>query len=192
MPHAEVQFVDFRHLRPAAPRDDAVVSFYGLFGDVRGLRRQRRRGRLGHVDGARGLIEGLAEAAALPFAHQRIERRIGSRSPRRRAGGRKSRHAGRAAQEPAPIRISPGPLDFIIHGNVIRSVRPPKLAALLSRPRSRSYHSRAVDQRRKVPPLDRAYFMCGTLGGFKATANERDITLAGLVTLTGLGPPPRR
>ena len=60
--------------------------------------------------------------AALTFAHKGIERGIGNRSPRHRAGGRKSRNAGRAAQESAPIRTWREPLDFIIHGNVIRSV----------------------------------------------------------------------
>ena len=132
VPHAEMQFVDLRHQRPAAARDDAVVSRHGLLGKVRRLRRQCRRGRLGHVDGARGLIESLAEALGLTVAivHQRIEGRVGGCPARHRARGGESRRAGRAAQEGAPIRISPEPTILVIHGNVIRSIRPPKAAGL--------------------------------------------------------------
>ena len=152
MPHAKVQFVDLGHLRPAAARDDAVVGLHGLFGEVGGLRRQRRRGGLGHADGARGLVEALTELAVLTVAHQRIERRVGGRSPRRCADGRESRHPGRAAQEPAPIRISPEPLVRIIHGNVIRSTGPPKPAGTLCRPQApKTITAARWNQRCKVP-----------------------------------------
>ena len=76
VPGAEPQFIDLGHFRPAAARNNVVIGLDGNFGELFGRRRQRRRGRLGHMDGARGLVEGLAELAPVSVVNERIERLV--------------------------------------------------------------------------------------------------------------------
>ena len=81
MPIAQPQFVDLRHDRPAAARDDPVIGLHGVRRGFRGRCRKRRRGRPRHVNGARGLIEALAELAVIGLADQRIERLVFGQRP---------------------------------------------------------------------------------------------------------------
>ena len=94
-----------RHFRPAAVRHDAVVGPDGVLGDLRGRRRQRRRRRLRHMDGARGLIEVLAELAAGRYRRSSASSGWSSAAARARrdARRRKRRRAGKTPQDSAPI-----------------------------------------------------------------------------------------
>jgi hypothetical protein len=99
------QFADLGHHRPAAMGDDAVIGSDRGFGELRGGRRQRRRGRLRHLDGARRLVEILAEATVVGVADQRIERHVLGISARcGGARGRERRRTGQAAQHAAAVK----------------------------------------------------------------------------------------
>jgi hypothetical protein len=76
MAGATPQFQDLRHFGPAAARDDAVVTFDRATRGFRRPRRQHGNGRFRHVNGARGLIEPLAEFAVIDVTEQRVERSI--------------------------------------------------------------------------------------------------------------------
>src|ERR1700727_605339 len=74
---ADPQLIDMRHRRPAAAGDDLVVGRDRLLGELLGRRRQHRRRSFRHMDGARGLVEILAELAGTAIVHQRVERVVG-------------------------------------------------------------------------------------------------------------------
>jgi hypothetical protein len=92
MPIAQPQFIYLRHGRPAAARDDPVIGLHRVRCGFRGRCRKRRRGGPRHVNGARGLVEALAELAVVGLADQGIERLVFGQRPadnracRRRAG----------------------------------------------------------------------------------------------------------
>ena len=68
------------------------------------------------MDGARRLVEGLAELAAVGIGEQRIERPIvGEGAAGRDAAGGKRRRAGEAAQEGAAVIPGGGAVARSIH-----------------------------------------------------------------------------
>src|SRR5580692_7693528 len=97
---ADPQLIDMRHRRPAAAGDDLIVGRDRLLGKLLGRRRQHRRRRLRHVDGARGLVEILAELAGTAVAHERVERVVGEGAARNTAQYRRPSALGKKA---API-----------------------------------------------------------------------------------------
>ena len=102
VPVAEPQFVDLGHDRPAAARDNVVIGLDRGLGELRGRRRQRRRGRLGHVNGTRGLVESLPEIAPIGVAEQIIQR-FGVPARGYEAAGGERRRAGKAVQKSAAV-----------------------------------------------------------------------------------------
>src|SRR6202035_2950082 len=97
---ADPQLIDMRHRRPAAAGDDLVVGYDRLLGELLGRRRQHRRRRLRHVDGARGLVEILAELAGTAVVHERVEWVVGEGAARNAAH---CRRADALRQKAAPI-----------------------------------------------------------------------------------------
>src|SRR5579862_7336231 len=97
---ADPQLIDMRHRRPAAAGDDLVVGRDRLLGELLGRRRQHRRRSFRHMDGARGLVEILAELAGTAVVHERVERVVGEGAARNTA---QRRRAGALRQKAAPI-----------------------------------------------------------------------------------------
>ena len=87
---ADPQLIDMRHRRPAATGDDLVVGRDRLLGELLGRRRQHRRRSFRHMDGARGLVEILAELAGTAVAHERVERVVGEGAARNTAQCRRA------------------------------------------------------------------------------------------------------
>src|SRR5579864_4188760 len=108
---ADPQLIDMRHRRPAAAGDDLVVGRDRLLGELFGRRRQHRRRRLRHVDGARGLVEILAELAGTAVVHERVERVVGEGAARNTA---QCRRAGALRQKSATVNA----LTSLFHGAI--------------------------------------------------------------------------
>ncbi len=108
---ADPQLIDMRHRRPAATGDDLVVGRDRLLGELFGRWRQHRRRRLRHVDGARGLVEILAELAGTAVVHQRVERVVGEGAARNTA---QCRRAGALRKKSATVNA----LTSLSHGAV--------------------------------------------------------------------------
>ena len=119
---ADAQFIDRRHDRPAAARHDAVVNLNGLFGELRGRGRKRRRGGLRHADGAGGLIEILSELAVLAVTHQGVERRVFGTGV---TGKRTSQGGGCGEPEhPPAARLWLMPVLRSLHGTSVCRLKP--------------------------------------------------------------------
>src|SRR5580704_80661 len=113
---ADPQLIDMRHRRPAATGDDLVVGRDRLLGELLGRRRQHRRRSFRHMDGARGLVEILAELAGTAVVHERVERVVGEGAAGK--AGQRDR-AGTARKKGTPIdafaaAVAPG----LFHGAI--------------------------------------------------------------------------
>src|ERR1700720_2647565 len=113
---ADPQLIDMRHRRPAAAGDDLVVGRDRLLGELLGRGRQHRRRRLRHVDGARGLVEILAELAGTAVVHERVEWVVGEGAARNAA---QCRRADALRQKAAPIDANAAAVaPSLLHGAV--------------------------------------------------------------------------
>ena len=133
---AEPQAIIARHLRPAALRDDLLVTCdRGLRRlDVRG--RQCRQRRLRHLYGARRRVEPLPYIVALVLLDQLLQRIIVLREGARRCGARRQARQDTAAVDPAHPKmvVFPGHVAFFgaprdfgwpqYHANAGLSTRP--------------------------------------------------------------------